>query len=117
MVQKLSIAAMAMMLTTTAASATTIALQPITDAIARTGAGCGGIKQQILAQGFDANGIVTGYVYVMSSCPGSGRGGKGKTYSTWVAETWNLHGVVIDEANRVPNPDPNFAEPIIPAAW
>src|SRR4030081_2736091 len=111
MFQKLSLTAMAMMLTTSMASASTVQLQPIPDAFARLGRSCGGIKQQIFGEGFDANGNVTGYVFAVTRCGGSGRGGgyHTTTYSTWVAVTWTLSGVVIDEAPSVPNPDPSIA--------
>src|SRR6266481_4659226 len=112
MFQKPSSAAMAMMmLTATVASAATVQLQPIPDAFARLGHSCGGIKQQIFGQGFDVNGNITGYVFALTRCGGSGRGGgyHTTTYSTWVAVTWNLSGVVIDEATSVPSPDPSIA--------
>jgi hypothetical protein len=109
MFQKLSIAAVAMTLMASAANAAAVELQPIPDAFARLGHSCGGIKQQIFGEGFDANRNVTGYVLAVTRCSGSGRGGRSTTYSTWVAVTWNLSGVVIDEATSVPNPDPSIA--------
>src|SRR5664279_4779749 len=95
----ISIAATAMMLTATVANAGTVQLQPIPDAFARLGRSCGGIKQQIFGQGFDANGNVSGYVFAVTRCGGSGKGGgyRTTTYSTWVAVTWDLNGIVIDE--------------------
>ena len=110
MFQKLSIAAVAM-LAASAGSAATVQLQPIPDAFARLGHSCGGIKQQIFGEGFDANGNVTGYVFAITRCGTSGKGGgyKTTTYSTWVAVKWTLGGIVIDEAARVPSPDPSIA--------
>src|SRR6266404_6761292 len=107
MFQKLSIAAVTAMLMASVANAATVGLQPIPDAFARLGHSCGGIKQQIIAEGFDANGNVTGYVFAVTRCGGSGKGGgyHTTTYSTWVAVTWNLGGFVIEEAARVPTPD------------
>jgi hypothetical protein len=61
MLHKLSLAAAVLMLTASMAQAAVIELQPIPDAFARLGHSCGGIKQQILGTGFDANGNVTGY--------------------------------------------------------
>ena len=109
MIRQLSITALAMILTAPVANAATVPLQPISDAFARLGHSCGGIKQQIIGQGFDINGNVTGYVYAATRCSGSGRGARVTTYSTWVAVTWNHSGVVIDEATRVPSPDPSIA--------
>ena len=111
MFPKLSTAAVAIMLTVSAANAATVQLQAIPDAFARLGHSCGGIKQQIIAEGFDANGNVTGYVFAVTRCGGSGKGGgyHTTTYSTWVAVTWSLSGVVIDEATSVPSPDPSIA--------
>jgi hypothetical protein len=110
MIHKLSLAIGAVALTV-CASAATVPLQPISDAFARLGRSCGGIHQQIIATGFDVNGNVTGYVFASTRCGGSGRGGgyHTTTYSTWVAVTWNLSGVVIEEATQVPNPDPSIA--------
>jgi len=109
MFQRISIAAVAMMLTASVANAATVPLQPIPDAFARLGHSCGGIRQQIIAEGFDANANVTGYVFAVTRCSGSGKGARVTTYSTWVAVTWNLSGIVIDEATRVPSPDPSIA--------
>jgi hypothetical protein len=111
MFETFPIAAVAITLTASALNAATVQLQPIPDAFARLGHSCGGIQQQIFGEGFDANGDVTGYVFAVTRCGGSGRGGgyHTTTYSTWVAVTWNLAGVVIDEATRVPNPDPSVA--------
>jgi hypothetical protein len=93
------------------ANAATIQLQPVPDAFARLGRSCGGIKQQIFGDGFDANGNVTGFVFVETRCGGSGKGGgyRVRTYSTWLAVTWNAAGEVIDEVTQVPNPDPGIA--------
>lgn len=90
---------------------TTVPLQPIADAFARLGRSCGGIAQQIFGEGFDASGNVTGYVFAITRCGGSGRGGgyHTTTYSTWLAVTWDLGGRVIDEAPSVPSPDPSIA--------
>src|SRR5215831_11227099 len=103
MLQKLSMAALAVIITASVANAGTVQLQPIPDACARLGHSCGGIQQQIFGEGFDANGDITGYVFAQTRCGGSGRGGgyHVTTYSTWVAVTWNLSGVVIDEATSV----------------
>ena len=111
MLHKLSIAAVVMMLTGALASAATVPLQPIPDAFARLGRSCGGIQQQIFGLGFDANDNVTGYVYAQTRCGGSGRGGgyHTTTYSVWVAVTWSISGVVIDEITSVPSPDPSIA--------
>ena len=111
MLQKLSMAAAAVILTASVANAGMVQLQPIPDAFARLGHSCGGIKQQIFGEGFDANGNVTGFVFAVTRCGGSGRGGgyRTTTYSTWVAVTWDLNGVVIDEVTRVPSPDPSIA--------
>jgi hypothetical protein len=112
MLQKLSTVTVAMMLLTASmANAAMVQLQPIPDAFVRLGHSCGGIKQQIFGEGFDANDNVTGYVFAETRCGGSGRGGgyHTTTYSTWVAVTWNLNGVVIDEVTRVPSPDPSIA--------
>jgi hypothetical protein len=62
MFQKLLIAAVAITLTASPASAATLQLQPIPDAFARLGHSCSGIKQQIFGDGFDVIGNVTGYV-------------------------------------------------------
>ena len=82
--QKLLMAAAAMMLTASVAHAAMVQLQPIPDAFARLGHSCGGIKQQIFGEGFDANGNVTGYVFAVTRCGGSGRDGgyHTTTYST-----------------------------------
>jgi hypothetical protein len=111
MYQRLLIPIAAAMLASPMAHAAVIQLQPISDAFARLGHSCGGIKQQIFGQGFDANGNVTGHVFIETRCGGSGRGGgyRTTTYSTWVAVTWSLSGVVIDEAAQVPSPDPSIA--------
>jgi hypothetical protein len=111
MFHKLSVAAVAMLLTATVVNAASIQLQPIPDAFARLGHSCGGIKQQIFGMNFDADGHVTGYVFALTRCGGSGRGGgyRSTTYSTWVAVTWDLNGVVIDEITSVPSPDPSIA--------
>ena len=111
MLRKILMAAAAMMLTAAIANAGTISLQAIPDAFARLGHSCGGIKQQILGEGFDANGNVTGYVLALTRCGGSGKGGayRTTTYSTWVAVTWDLNGVVIGEVTSVPSPDPSIA--------
>ena len=111
MLQKLSIAAVAMLVTASVTNAAIVQLQPVPDAFARLGHSCGGIKQQIFGQSFDANGNVSGYVFAATRCGGSGRGGgyRTTTYSTWVAVTWNLNGVVIDEVTSVPSPDPSIA--------
>src|SRR3979411_2534422 len=111
MFQKLSTAAMAMMLTASVASAATVQLQPIPDAFARLGHSCGGIKQQIFGEGFDANGNVTGYVFAVTRCVGSGVGGgyHTTTYSTWVAVTWCISGITTDETTRVPSPAPSIS--------
>jgi hypothetical protein len=106
MFQKLSIAAVIL---AASAFAATVQLQPIPDAFQRLGRSCGGIKQQIIAEGFDVNGNITGYVFALTTCNGSGRGSRSTTYSTWVAVTWNLSGVVIDEITSVPSPDPSIA--------
>src|SRR5215470_15425681 len=92
-----SVVIAAVVLAASAANAATIELQPIPDAFARLGRSCGGIKQQIFGEGFDASGNVTGYVFAVTRCGGSGRGGgyHTTTYSTWVAVTWNLAGIVI----------------------
>ena len=110
MLQKLSIAAAAMVLTASIANAAMVQLQPIRDALGRLGHSCGGIKQQIFGEGFDS-GNVTGYVFALTRCGGSGRGGgyRTTTYSTWVAVTWDINGFVIDEVTRVPSPDPSIA--------
>lgn len=109
MFQNLSMAAAAMMLAASLANAANVPLQPIPDAFARLGHSCGGIKQQILGEGFDVNGSVTGWVYATTTCSTGGRGTKPKTYSTWVAVTWSVSGAVIDEATQVPYPDPSIA--------
>lgn len=111
MLQKSLIFVAAITLTASVADAGTMQLQPIPDAFARLGHSCGGIQQQIFAEGFDASLNVTGYVFAVTRCGGSGRGGgyHTTTYSTWVAVTWNLSGVVIDEVTSVPNPDPSIA--------
>lgn len=111
MFQKLLIAAVAVLVMVSVANAATVQLQPVPDAFARLGHSCGGIKQQIVGRGFDANGNVTGYVFALTRCGGSGRGGgyRTTTYSIWVAVTWNLSGVVIDEITSVPSPDPGIA--------
>ena len=111
MFQRLWTAAGALILIASAASAATVQLQPIADAFLRLGHSCGGIQQQIFGEGFDSNGNVTGWVFAETRCGGSGKGGgyRTTTYSTWVAVTWTLSGVVIDEATRVPNPDPSIA--------
>lgn len=110
MLQKLSTAgAVITMLMAFVANAGTIQLQPIPDAFVRLGHSCGGIQQQIFAEGFDANTNITGYVYAVTRCNGSGRGARTTIYSTWVAVTWNLSGVVFDEVTSVPNPDPSIA--------
>jgi hypothetical protein len=111
MLQKVLILAATLGLMASVAHAGTVDLQPIPDAFARLGHSCGGIKQQIFGEGFDANGNVTGYVFALTRCGGSGRGGgyRTTTYSTWVAVTWDLTGAVISEATSVPNPDPSIA--------
>lgn len=52
-----------------------------------------------------------GYVFAITRCGGSGRGGgyHTTTYSTWLAVTWDLGGRVIEEAPSVPSPDPSIA--------
>jgi hypothetical protein len=109
--KKLSVLTALVVLLTSAANAATLQLQPIPDAFARLGHSCGGIQQQIFGEGFDANGNVTGYVFAETRCGGSGKGGgyHTTTYSAWVAVTWDLGGHVIEEASRVPNPDPSIA--------
>lgn len=111
MLRKLWIIAAALILTASLANAATVDLQPIPDAFARLGHSCGGIKQQIFGEGFDVDGNVTGFVFVLTRCGGSGRGGgyHTTTYSTWVDVTWDLNGVVIDEVTGVPSPDPSIA--------
>ncbi|MBI3796750.1 MAG: hypothetical protein HY268_07255 [Deltaproteobacteria bacterium] len=111
MLQKLSMAVAAIMLTASVANAAMVQLQPMPDAFARLGHSCGGIKQQIFGKGFTAKGKVTGYVFAVTRCGGSGRGGgyHTTTYSTWVAMKWDLNGVVIREVTRVPSPDPSIA--------
>jgi hypothetical protein len=111
MFHKAVIGALVMGLTASVANAAAVQLQPIPDAFARLGHSCGGIKQQIFGQGFDDNGNVIGYVFALTRCGGSGRGGgyRTTTYSTWVAVTWDLNGVAIDETTSVPNPDPSIA--------
>lgn len=111
MLQKLSLAVAATMLAATDVSAATFQLQPLSDAFMRLGDSCGGITQQIFGQGFDANGNVTGYVFAITRCGGSGRGGgyHSTAYSTWVAVTWSSTGTVIEESTRVPQPDPSIA--------
>jgi hypothetical protein len=111
MLQKASAIATALMLATSAANGVTIQLQPIHDAFARLGHSCGGITQQIFGQGYDASGNVTGHVFAITRCGGSGRGGgyHTTTYSTWVAVTWDLGGNAIDESPLVPYPDPSLA--------
>jgi hypothetical protein len=111
MLHKLSRAGFALLLAASAASAATVALQPIPDAFARLGHSCGGIKQQIYGEGFDSAGRVTGHVFATTRCGGSGRGGgyRTTTYSTWVAVTWALDGAVVAEAPGVPDPDPSVA--------
>src|SRR5260370_8755788 len=106
MFQKLSIAAMATMLTASAANAATVQLQPIPDAFARLGHSCGGIKQQIFGEGFDAIGNVTGYVFALTRCGGFGRGGGYQTtpHSTLGTLTWSLTSRLIDQVNAVLNP-------------
>ena len=109
---KFWMAAAAMLLVVSAANAAMVQLQPIPDAFARLGRSCGGISQQIFGEGFDANGNVTGYVFVLTRCSsGSGRGGGYRTitYSTWVGVTWNTNGVAINEVTSVPSPDPSIA--------
>jgi hypothetical protein len=108
MFQKLSIAVAAIVLTASA-NAAPVQLQPIPDAFVRLGHSCGGISQQIIAEGFDVNGNVTGYVFAVTRCSTGGKGSRTITYSTWVAVTWNLSGVVIDEITSVPSPDPSIA--------
>src|SRR2546426_11678493 len=111
MFQKLSIAAVAMTITALVANAATVQLQPIPDAFARLGHSCGGIKQQIFGQGFDANSNVTGYAFAVTRCGGSGRGGgyHTTTHPTWVARTWGLSGAVIHAATRGPRAYPGIA--------
>jgi hypothetical protein len=111
MFQKLSMVALTMFLTASLADAATVELQPIPDAFARLGHSCGGIRQQIFGERFDANGNPTGYVFAVTRCGGSGKGGgyRTTTYSTWVAVTWDYNGVVIDEITSVPSPDPSLA--------
>ena len=111
MFQKILTGVLVILLPASLANAATVQLQPIPDAFARLGHSCGGIKQQIFGQGFDANGNVIGYVFALTRCGGSGRGGGYHTtaYSTWVAVAWNLNGVVIDEVTSVPSPDPSIA--------
>ena len=111
MLHKLLMGAASMILTVSAANAATVQLRPIPDAFARLGHSCGGIKQQIFGEGFDANGNVSGYVFAVTRCGGSGKGGGYRTtiYSTWVAVTWDLNGIVIGEVTRVPSPDPSIA--------
>ena len=111
MLQKLWMAAVALILMASASNAETIQLQPIPDAFARLGHSCGGIKQQIFGKGFTAKGNVRGYVFAVTRCGGSGRGGgyHTTTYSTWVAVRWDLNGVIIREVTRVPSLDPSIA--------
>src|SRR5262245_61046492 len=111
MLQKLLMAVAALMLTAAGANAATVQLQPISDAFARLGHSCGGIKQQIFGKGFTVKGNVRGYVFAVTRCGGSGRGGGYHltTYSTWVAVRWDLNGAVLHEVTRVPNPDPSIA--------
>lgn len=66
------------------------------DAFAVLGYNCGGIDEQVYATGFDpASGNPTGYIYLSTSCNGSGRGGHSTTYAAWVAVTWDLAGNVL----------------------
>jgi hypothetical protein len=88
------------------AAAATIALG-ITDAFAQLGASCGGIHEQNFATGFDHNGNVAGYVYLKTTCSTGGRGSTPHTYSKWLAVTWNLSGVPIEEYASVPTVDPS----------
>src|SRR3954454_21244065 len=111
MSQKLSLVVGTTTLAETTVSAATFELQPISDAFMRLGHSCGGITQQIFGQGFDANGSVTGYVFAITRCGGSGRGGgyHSTAYSTWVGVTWSSTGTVIEKSTRVPQPDPSIA--------
>ncbi len=110
-VENLIVTAVATFLAASAANASTIQLQPVSDAFARLGHSCGGIKQQILGEGFDDAGNVTGYVFAATRCGGSGKGGgyHTTTYSTWLAVTWDLGGNVVGEITGTPDPDPSVA--------
>ena len=109
--RKLSIVVGALSLAVSVGNAAAVELAPIPDAFARLGHSCGGIKQQIFGEGFDADHHVTGYVFVVTRCGGSGKGGgyHTTTYSAWLAVTWDLTGAVIDETPAVPDPDPSIA--------
>jgi hypothetical protein len=110
MFQKLLIAAVAITLTASVASAATLQLQPIPDAFARLGHSCSGISSRFSATA-SMSSATSQDMFALTRCGSSGRGAgyHTTTYSTWVAVTWSLSGVVIDEAASVPSPYPSIA--------
>ncbi|MCU1455067.1 MAG: hypothetical protein JWN46_3213 [Acidimicrobiales bacterium] len=68
---------------------------PASTAFAVLGHSCGGIRQQVLATGFDTHsGYPVGDVYLQTRCGTGGRGGHTVTYSAWVAATWDYAATV-----------------------
>ena len=106
MLKKLSMIMSAALLAAGSSNAASVSLG-VTDAFAQLGASCGGIRQQDFATGFDAAGNVAGYVYLATTCSTGGRGSRPRTYSKWLAVTWNLSGVAIEEMASVPATDPS----------
>ncbi len=88
--------------TSTLGAGNTVTLQLTqSTAFSILGASCGGIQEQIVATGFDAqSALPSADVYLQTRCGGSGRGGgyHSTTYSAWVAASWDFAGTLVSDS-------------------
>jgi hypothetical protein len=61
-------------------------------AFAVLGHSCGGIKEQVYAQGFASSGYPAGDAYLSTTCSTGGRGSKPATFTAWATVTWDWFG-------------------------
>jgi hypothetical protein len=71
---------------------------------------CGGIMEQVYANGFDpATGYPTGDAYLSTTCSAGGKGGHSFTVWAWTADEWDFTGTVVSYSKLASAPAVNPA--------
>lgn len=87
-------------------------LLPQGTAFSILGYDCGGIREQVYANGFDpATGYPTGDAYLSTTCSAGGKGGHSFTVTAWTADEWDFTGTVVSysKLTSAPTVDPAFS--------
>ncbi|HVT78137.1 MAG TPA: IPT/TIG domain-containing protein [Acidimicrobiales bacterium] len=97
-----------------AASSPVQLVVPQSNAFAILGHSCGGIQEQVYANGFDpSSGYPSGDAYLSTRCGGSGRGGgyHTTTYSAWASATWDFGATLVSSQKEATTPavDPTLS--------